>query len=164
MKWQIAFMLFLFSFAAFALPSDDEQTISITANTSLFNYKTGANSYEGDVKIDQGSTHLSADRVETKLNAEHKIIEATAYGINQPAEYSTIPKTKNALLIAKAKIIKFYPLKSIVILENEVTVSQGENSFHGPLIIYNMKDQTVAAPASKNGRATFVIEANQITL
>src|SRR4029079_3102275 len=97
---------------ALALPNDSEQPMKIVADSSLFNYKTGIDTYEGNVKIDQGTSHLIADRLITKKNKQHKMIEAIATGIKKLAEYSTIPKTGDAPLNAKAKIIKFYPLTS----------------------------------------------------
>ena len=145
-----------------ALPTDTQQTIHIVADSSLFDYKTGVNTYEGNVKVDQGSTHLLADRVTTKNDANHKVEEAVAYGNKKNAEYSTIPKEGDLVFKARSKVIKFYPQKSKVILEGNVVVTQGENSFNGPIIIYNMKDQTVDAPASKSGRSTIVIEPNKI--
>ncbi len=147
---------------AMALPDDSVQTMHIISDSSTFNYKTGTNLYEGNVKIDQGSTHLTADRVTTRNNDKHKMEEAIAYGLNDKlAEYTTLPKPDDPILHAKAKTIKFYPATSIVILEGNVIVTQGKNSFEGPIIIYNMKDQVVTAPPSKTGRATVVIEPSQ---
>jgi lipopolysaccharide export system protein LptA len=148
---------------AIALPDDEKQMMHIISDATTFNYKTGANTYEGNVKLDQGSTHLTADRVTTTNNAKHKIEEAIAYGLNNKlAEYITLPKEGDSALHAKAKTIKFYPTQSLVVLEGNVIVTQGKNSFEGPIIIYNMKDQTVTAPASKTGRATVIIEPSQL--
>lgn len=145
-----------------ALPEDSTKTMHIISDSSTFNYKTGSNVYEGNVKIDQGSTHLTADRVTTANGDNHKMKEAIAYGLNNKlAEYTTLPKPGDPILHAKAKTIKFYPPTSMVVLEGNVIVTQGKNSFEGPVIIYNMKDQTVTAPASKTGRATVVIEPSQ---
>jgi len=157
-----AFFIFLFSMSLFALPGDDQQTMHIDASTSTFNYKTGTNLYEGNVKIDQGTTHLTADRVVTMSNGHHKIEEAIAYGLTQLAEYTTLQKPGDPVLHAKAKIIRFYPAKSLVYLEGDVTVTQGKNTFQGPVITYNMKDQVVVAPPSKTGRATIIIEPSQL--
>ncbi|MDR3477592.1 MAG: lipopolysaccharide transport periplasmic protein LptA [Gammaproteobacteria bacterium] len=167
--WKIAkniLMLALLTFCgthSFALPTDETQKMDIIANSSLLNYKNGANVYEGDVKIDQGATHLTADRVTTQNNDKHKMEEAIAYGTQKPARYWTIPKEGDLEFNAFAKVIKFYPIKSIVILEGDVVVTQGNNSFHGPLIIYNIKDQTVSAPASNKGRATIIIEPKNLS-
>lgn len=135
--------------------------LQITANSSTFNYATGENDYEGDVKVDYDTTHLRADRITTKNNDKNKIELATAYGINHLAEYSTIPKPGDPVFHAKAKIIKYYPQNSRVVLEGNVIVTQGKNSFHGPIIIYNTKEKTIIAPPHKGGRATFIIEPKQ---
>jgi lipopolysaccharide export system protein LptA len=145
-----------------ALPDDGKQPMHIVSDSSLFNYKTGQDIYEGDVKVDQGSSHLTADRLITQKNNQHTIISAIAFGIKTAAVYTTIPKPGDSIMTAAAKKISFYPPTSTVVLEDEVTVTQGENNFHGQHIVYNMKDQIVAAPASKNGRATIVIESNQL--
>lgn len=158
----IVWLVALSPIAALALPDDSKQAMHIVSDSSLFNYKTGQDIYEGNVKVDQGTSHLLADRLVTQKNDQHKIISAIAYGIKTLAIYTTIPKEGDPELHAKAKTISFYPPTSTVVLENEVTVTQGENSFHGQHIVYNMKDQIVAAPASKNGRATIIIESKQL--
>lgn len=157
------FLLFL-SLQALALSDDGKKAMHIMADSSTFNYKTGSNTYEGNVKIDQGTTHLIADRLVTSNNDKHKMQEAIAYGLIKNAEYTTLTKPNGPVFHATAKIIKFYPLKSNVVLEGDVIVTQGENSFHGPVILYNIKDQIVNAPASNRGRATIVIEPGQLKL
>jgi lipopolysaccharide export system protein LptA len=154
----VCFFSFLISTCTFALPEDSEEPLYIVADTYALNYKTGFDSYEGHVKVDQGTTHLIADKVVTQKDSNHKIISAIAYGILTFAEYTTLPNKEDPILYAKAKTITFYPPTSIVILEENVIVTQGENSVKGPLIVYNMKDQTVKAPPSKNGRSTIMIE------
>lgn len=165
-KWNVLKILFfivlLTPIGLLALEGDDQQVMHINSDGSTFNYKTGTNIYEGHVKIDQGTTHLTADRVVTTNNKQHKIEEAIAYGFTELAEYTTLPKPGDPVLHAKAKVIKFYPAKSLVFLEGNVIVTQGKNSFEGPQIVYNMKDQIVTAPPSKTGRATIIIEPGQI--
>jgi lipopolysaccharide export system protein LptA len=163
MRLLLKLLLLCVCISAFALPTDDTQVMQIVADSSQLNYKNRNNVYEGNVKIDQGTTHLAADRVTTQNNERHKLSEAIAYGTNQPAHYWTIPREGDKELHAYAKVIKFYPLKSTVILEGDVIVTQGENSFHGPSIIYNIKDQTVISPPTTQGRSTIIIEPNKIS-
>lgn len=152
----IFIILFLLPLPIFALDSDRLERVNIVADSGTYNYKSGTNIYEGNIKIDQGTTHITADRLITKSNAQHKIQEATAYGIQNVAHYWTLPKEGDPVIHARAKIIKFYPIESNVTLEKDVHVSQGENSFQGELIHYNSKEQTITVPASKNGRAVLV--------
>ena len=158
------FILLCFFNICIALPEDNEKPMTIIADSFLFNNKTGEDIYEGNVKIDQGTTHLTADRLITKKNEQHKIISAIAYGEKKLAEYITLPKKGDLLFHAKANVITFYPLTFTVILEKNVIITQGQNRFHGPMIIYNIKKQTVATPASDKGHATIIIEPKQLKL
>lgn len=157
-KCLLSVLLFLavLPWSLFALPEDNKEKIYIVADSTNYNYKTGFTVYEGHVKVDQGTTHITADRLTTKMNAQHKINEAIAYGLHEPAHYWTLPKTEDPEIHANANIIKFYPTDSNVALEQNVIVTQGENSFQGQLILYNRNDQTVIVPASNKGRAVLV--------
>jgi lipopolysaccharide export system protein LptA len=148
---------------AYALPEDNAAKMHITADSTLFNYKTGFNTYQGNVDVQQGGTRLKADKITTQSNLHHKMEEAIAYGSDKtPADYWTVPKKGDLIFHAQANIIKFYPLKSLVMLEGNVSVTQGDNSFHGATIIYNMKNQTISAPANNQGRATIIIQPTKI--
>ncbi len=157
-KYLVVFLTILASLPAliFALPEDKQARIFIVADSTIYNYKTGINTFTGNVKIDQGTTHITADKLVTKNNTQHKIQEAIAYGLNEPAHYWTLQKVGDPEIHAHAMIIKFFPIVSNVTLEKNVTITQGENSFQGQLILYNMQDQTITVPASQNGRAVLV--------
>ncbi len=158
----IAFLFLLMPLFAFALSNDQEKPLNIIADTSTFNYRTGVDIYDGNVKVDQGTSHLTADRLITQKSKQHKITVATAYGIKKLAVFTTVPKIGDPILLAKARIITMYPPTSTVVLDKEVVVTQNENSFHGPHIIYNIKDQVVTAPASTDGKATIIIEPDKM--
>jgi len=150
------FFLFAFTIQAYALDDDSKAKLNIVADSGTYNFKTGVDVYEGHVKIDQGSTHIIADKLITKKNNQHKIQEATAYGIHDLAHFWTLPKLGEPEIHAYAKTIKFYPLENNVSLEHDVTVTQGENNFKGELIHYNSNEQTITVPAISNGRAILV--------
>lgn len=155
--WFTLFVLFIaYPIFVFALQEDSKEKVYIVADTTIYNYRTGVKIFEGNVKVDQGTTHITADKLVTKNNSQHKIQEAIAYGVNQLAHYRTVPKLGEPEVHAKSKIIKFYPIESNVTLEQNVIVTQGDNSFQGEVIIYNGSDQTITVPASKNGRAVLV--------
>lgn len=148
--------LILFSISSFALDTDRNEKLQIVADSGSYNFKTGVDVYEGHVRIDQGTTHVTADKLVTKKNNQHKIIEATAYGYDDLAHYWTIPKTGDVEMHARAKVIKYYPLQMNVTLEQDVRILQGQNNFRGELIHINNKDQTITLPQSSNGRAMLV--------
>lgn len=140
----------------FCLREDSKQKVYIVADYSIYNYKTGVNRYEGHVKVDQGTTHITADRLVTKNNSQHKMQEATAYGLIDRAHYWTLPKVNDPLIHAFANVIKFYPIESNVTLQKNVFVQQGDNTFQGELILYNNYDETITVPPSQNGHAVVV--------
>jgi lipopolysaccharide export system protein LptA len=152
----ISFILLFCPLSSFALDSDNKERVNVEADSVIYNYKTGVDVYEGNVKVNQGTTHITADRLVTKSNKEHRIKEAAAFGLQTLAHYWTLPKMGDPEVHAYAKVIKFYPLESNVTLEQEVRVTQGENVFQGELIHYNSNDQTITVPALKNGRAVIV--------
>lgn len=156
LKKILLIILFIIPTISIALLEDKSQKVHIASKTCVYNYKNGTSVFEGDVVVDQGTTHITADKLTTKNNNQHKISETIAYGFTQPAHYWTLPKIGDPEIHANAKIIKFYPLASNVTLVQNVIVTQGDNSFHGELIHYNLNDQTITVPASKKGRAVLV--------
>lgn len=158
-KWILALViLVVFSTSLWALETDSKEKLYIVSDSTIYNYKTGINIYEGHVKVDQGTSHITADKLITKNNSRHVMQEAIAYGYQELAHYWTIPKEGEKDVHAHAKVIKFYPITSNVTLEKNVIVTQGENSFKGELILYNKSDQTIIVPASQSGRAVLVYD------
>src|SRR5260221_584457 len=100
-----------------ALPNDNKESIHINSASTTYNFKTGINIFEGHVSVDQGATHITADRLITKSDISHKIHEVVAYGLIQPAHYWTLPKAGDPEIHANAKIIRFYPIQSNITLE-----------------------------------------------
>lgn len=140
-----------------ALPSDAQQKIHITADTTTYNFKTGVTVFTGHVLADQGSTHLSAEKLVTKSDNQHQIQEVIAYGQGKTqAHYTTLPHPNQAVLHAIGDVIHYFPVTANVRLQDHVTVQQGENSFQGELILYNMNEQTITVPPTPRGRAVLV--------
>ncbi|OGT62688.1 MAG: lipopolysaccharide transport periplasmic protein LptA [Gammaproteobacteria bacterium RIFCSPHIGHO2_12_FULL_45_12] len=139
-----------------ALATDQKAKLFIVADTSIYNYKTGINSFMGHVKATQGETHVTADKLTTQNNKQHQIREVIAYGIKHQAHYWTEPKSNEPIMNAYADLIKYYPLDENIILSKNVHVTQGNNSFKGRLVLYNMRYQTIIVPPSENGRAVLV--------
>ena len=127
---------YTFSLLACALPEDNKEKVYIVADSNVYNYKTGVNIFEGHVKVDQGTTHITADRLITKTNMKHKIQEAIAYGFNQRAHYWTLAKKDQPVIHAYANVIKFYPMEFNVAFEKNVTIQQGNNNFILPVFMF----------------------------
>lgn len=152
----------LVSSAAFALKSDDTATVYITAESAELDRSTGVGVYRHDVKIDQGSTHITGETITTRNDANNKIEEAIVEGGPEIlAHYWTLPEADKPELHAKAKIIQFYPQKQYAILIGNASITQGNNSIQGQRIEYDIKKQllkSVNESGSKAARTTIVIE------
>lgn len=146
---------------AFAMPSDKSEPLHITSDTSTYNYKTGINVFEGNVKASQGTSHLTADKLITKTNKSRKIQEAIAYGLLQPAHYWTVPGTEKQPVHAHAGIIKYFPLAANVAMHRDAYVTQGKNIFKGQLVLYDIKDEVINVPASTRGRSILVYNPDE---
>lgn len=155
------FLMMIIAQLSFALPEDTQKKLNIVSDTWTYNYKEGTSVFEGNVIVDQGTTHITADKLTTKNNAKHEIQEAIAYGKQHLVHYWTLPKIGDAELHAHAKIIRYYPIESHVTLEKEVVVTQKENSFRGDVIHYSMNDQNITVPPTKNGRAILIYNPDE---
>lgn len=156
-KWMFGVLVLTYCSLAFALVEDNKEKMVITADSSIYNYKSGYTVFEGHVKVDQGTTHLTAAKLTTKTDMNHHLQEAIAYGVNELAHYWTLPKQGDPEVHAQAKIIKLYPVKSNVALEQNVVLTRGADHFEGELIIFNRDDQTIVVPQKQNTRATLTI-------
>ncbi len=157
LKLSLLFLLLITYIShAYSLKLERHEKLQIHADSSLLNYKNGINIYEGNVILNQGTMHLSADRLITKSNQSHQMQETIAYGLTSLAHYWTAPSQKDKELHARAKIIKFYPIEANVILQQEAILKQGENSFEGELIIYNRQSETINVPALNQSRAVLI--------
>lgn len=154
-------MLSLTPLQLLALPDDKDAKLFIASDHAVYNYKRGYSEFIGHVKIDQGSTHVTAEKLTTRINNNHNIEEAIAYGEHHRAHYSTLPKLNSAPIHAYAKIIKYYPVQANISLLNNVLVEQKNNHFKGSVIHYNMHNETIKVPASANSKATFIYDPDE---
>ena len=147
---------------AWALPGDKFAKLFITADSAVYNYKTGHHVFTGHVVVDQGTSHITADKLIT-TTANHQLREAEAIGIKNLAHYWTIKRENELPLNAEAKIIKYYPLASLVVLKDNVVVTQGKNRFQGQIIHYNNKYDIITVPPTENSRATIIYNPDSKT-
>ena len=150
----IIFFLGLFN-NSFATQQDNKAKMIILSDSTIYDNKSGITIFEGHVKVTQGTTLILADRLTTKTNTAHKISEIIAYGTTKVAEYSQMADN-GQLFKASANVIKYYPTDANITLEQNVTVTQGKNSFHASVIHYNRLSETLIVPESSTGRAVLI--------
>jgi lipopolysaccharide export system protein LptA len=155
--------LIIVSRSAFALEDDKNQPVSVQADSVSIDNKEGKSQYEGNVSVQNGSTHLTAAKAVVYTTKENSIKEAIAYGAGKvQAHYSTITDPKKPELNAYADTIQIFPDKHIVYLIGNAKVSQGDDFYQAPRIEYNSETQHVFSPQSAHGRTTIVIHPQQL--
>lgn len=161
---QLLFLISMLSMLLFpnlssALSTDKLQPAYIKADSATINHKTKICVYSGHVQLTQGSTVITADTLTTHADAQNQLEQATAVG--KFAVYSTLPDNTQLKLVATALTINYYPKKAQVELIGDAKATQGSDSFAGPKINYDIKQQIINSPASKEGRTTIIIQPGQ---
>ena len=156
----IALFCTLIAPVAFSLPEDRTQAIVINADQALRDEKQGLTIYSGNVQLDQGSLHISADRITI-----YRIVEdgdkIVAEG--QPARLSQLPNVGDELMHANAGVIEYYKVEERVHLEQDAHIEQGGSIVTGQTIDYFITEQLVKAKSNAtevDGRVQVVIPPN----
>jgi len=150
------------SSATLALPDDQGQPIRITADQALRDEKGGFTVYSGHVEMDQGSLHISADKI-TIFRIVEEADKIVAKG--KPALLQQQPDPEKGLVNARAGTIEYYKLESRVHLKHEAQIEQDGSSVTGETIDYYIDEQLVKAGSSRNredSRVEVVIPAQSI--
>lgn len=118
-----------------ALSTDKNEPAVISADDVEFDFSTGVRIYRGNVKLDQGSMKLRAD----KLIVEYKddvLQKATAFG--EPAVFQQRPDDKPNDVIGKGMKLELDEVNNMVILIDNASINDGEKNASGAMITYDM--------------------------
>jgi len=147
---------------AFSLPGDREQAIHISADKALRDEKRGLMVYSGNVVLNQGSLHISADRI-TVFRIVEEGDKIVARG--QPALVQQQPNPDEEVMRAHADIIEYYKDEDKLRLLSNAQIEQGGSIVKGETIEYFITQQLVKAisdQSQENSRVEVVIPANRL--
>ena len=125
-----------------ALPEDRDQPIFIQSDRAERDERKGTTLYTGDVEIDQGSMHISADRV-TVRDADEQVNEIVATG--NPAKMRQKPAPDREPVYARARTIQYDVAEEILTLVEDASVTQEGTTVTEDRIEYFVKGQRVKA-------------------
>lgn len=141
----------------FAMPEDQHQPLTLSANSADINQETHHNKFIGNIELDQGTTHLRAIKATTETDQQNKLISATAYGnAENLAHYWTQPGLNKPIMHAYADIIHYYPNRHLIELIGHSRVEQGDNSFSAAKITYDTLAQHVISQSDPNTRTIII--------
>lgn len=163
-KWHLnkfLFAAFLFlPLSSYALDNDQQQSITIQADSATFNATNNQAIYQGHVELTQGSLTLTSDTLLIQ-NSNAGVQSLTATG--NPASYSQQLTADKPLVKATAGKVIYYPHEQKIELFSQAQLRQGDSLFQGDHITYDLKQRILSASGnadSKNkssGRVKMVI-------
>lgn len=147
---------------AAALPDDRDQPIRIEADQALRDEKQGFTRYEGNVRMDQGSLKIEADRI-TVYHDQREADRIIAEG--SPASLQQQPEPDKGLVKARARLIEYFKSEDRVRLSREANIEQEGSIVTGDSIDYYITKQLVRADSDKSredSRVQVVIPAQAV--
>lgn len=158
-KVNLLFLLFIFMVgSSFALPSDKEQVMHVTADTADLNQQKHKGTYTGNVVFIQGTTNLHAANAVTLGTIKNQLSLAIANGgEGKQAHYWTQTDPNKPPFHAYADTIKYYPLKHTIELIGNARIEQGPNSLSAAKIIYDTQEQHVVSQSNGKTRTVIIL-------
>ena len=148
-----------------ALPDDRNQPIYIQSDRAERDERKGTTVYTGDVEIDQGSLHISADRVTIAMDGD-QVTRIDAIGA--PAKMHQKPSPEREPVYARATTIQYDVAREILTVIEKAAVTQEGSTVKGERIEYFVQEQRVKASSgsaeSGASRVQMVIQPRRATL
>lgn len=141
--------------SVFAIPSDRNQQITLSADRATYNDKTGVTTYSGNVVIQQGTMKLQADSIVAQLNAQREIKTITATG--RPAKFQQQIHVEKGIAQGQAQKIVYQADTGIITLSGGAYLNQDGAIMRAETLRYSMNKGDVEAQGSKSGRVQLVI-------
>jgi len=133
---------------ATALPTDSQQPIRIQADRAEMDQNTGIAIYHDNVVVDQGSMHVTADKLTIEVQS-NQVVKITAEG--HQAHYRQLVNETDPEVLADADTIIYYTQDGKVDLIGNGHLTQAPNEFSGELIHYDINAGKVDAKSPQSG-------------
>lgn len=154
-KFTIMGLLLATTSTVFAIPSDRNQQITLSADRATYNDKTGVTTYSGNVVIQQGTLKVQADSIVANLNAKREISSITATG--RPAKFQQQIHVEKGIAQGQAQKIVYNASTGILTLSGGAYLNQDGAIMRAETLRYSMNKGDVEATGSKSGRVQLII-------
>jgi lipopolysaccharide transport protein LptA len=151
-KANASLILCIMTLCCFAKPT--AQPYYFVADHVTYLSKAHTITYTGHVKVDQGLTHITGDKLILKLTANNKVTEMIDVG--DPATYTTQIAKRPGVVHAKANKITYKELTQMVYLDGHAYVDQNHNTIRAAHIRYNKKDGVIHTYGTPHHMATHI--------
>lgn len=157
-KVSVLLLVTLMMSVGYALPSDKQQVMHVTADTADLNQQKHKGTYIGNVVFVQGTSNLQAAKAMTLGNLKNQLTLAIANGSDgKQAHYWTQSEPNKPPFHAYADTIKYFPLKHTIELIGNARIEQGQNSLSAAKIIYDTQEQHVISQSNGKTRTVIIL-------
>lgn len=149
-KWCLPGTLAALSLAstlALGLPDDRNQPIHIEADSAVRDQLSGITTYTGNVEMDQGSIHISADKI-LIYTQDQKVSKIIATGI--PAHFQQKPSAEKEIILARGNTLIYEVVQDKLSITENAQVEQDGSIVSGDLINYDIHLALVEAGSRDN--------------
>lgn len=141
--------------SSYALPSDRQQNIELSADKATYNEKSGVMTYSGNVLIQQGTMKLQAQNIVAQLNADKQIQTITAKG--NPATFQQQISAQKGLAKGQGQTLVYNAESGIITLTGNALLTQDGASIRGNALRYSMNAGDIEVSGNKDRRVHLVI-------
>jgi len=152
---QLVLALFLATHAldSQALPSDRNQPVKISAEDSQLDGNSGATVYIGNVRVSQGSTLITADRL-VSIVEDGETVKLVATG--SPVRFKEQPAPGKPFTLAHAKKLTLNIVTQNIELQGDAYLVQDGKEMRADKIVHDSKARLTTAGGS--GRVEVVLQ------
>jgi lipopolysaccharide export system protein LptA len=158
--WAAAALLTLLGAAhpAAGLESDQNQPVYLEADSVELDEQKSESIYKGNVQVQQGSMHMSANEVTVHHYPDRRPEHITAIG--DPVKYRQEIEGQKQEVRAEADRMEYDAGKNELTLIGHAVLFQGQDTFRSDRIVYDRANAQVKAGASAQGKARVKIRIN----
>lgn len=151
----------LLSSQAMALSSDQDQPVYIDSDSQQLDMQSNKVTFEGDVKLKQGSININADKIIVTRDPKTGAIQ-NIDGYGSPATFSQL--TDDGKTLAGEAIELQYSLaQDQLTMKKNAMLSQDDSTIRGNQIRYKISQQKLIADGkSKGDRVTTILQPQAI--
>lgn len=147
----------LLSSQALALSSDQDQPVYIDSDSQQLDMKSNKVTFQGDVKLKQGSININAAKIVVTRNPKNGSIQSIdAFG--NLVTFSQLTDDGKTLY-GEAKEMQYSLAKDQLTMKKSAMLSQDDSTIRGSQIRYKISQQKLIADSqSKGDRVTTVLQ------
>ena len=119
-----------------ALDSDKNAPVTINADTTSIDFRTGKRVLTGNVEITQGTLNIKANKVVLIYKGDD-IDTATASG--KPVKFKQMPEGQTEMVHGEGITLTLKQAKDLITLKDNAKITQGSNTITGKVIYYNTR-------------------------